>query len=229
LNVVPYASTQGQKKAKPVEDLWVMTSMNSKVCRFLKDSIQSYLDRLRSQETKNEFLMWTESDVQSYIYSCLINDPNFKNKYAIINRPVLSSRDPKKKYKGKARNVKPLYQPDLLITPIENLKVERGDAPTSERRIGLYRKNQSVVVEIKFVQDTNESYGRKSVSKLKELADDYRKDKTEGHRNIILVFFERGKKSYLTKNDVQMRLNELEEFTVFHIPKESAFRQLRAH
>lgn len=130
----------------------------------------------------------------------------------------------KKKYKGKARNVKPFYQPDLLITPIENLKVEqRNDAPTLEKRIGLHRKNQSVVVEIKFAQDTNESRSRKSVSKLKELADDYGKDKTEGHRNIILVFFEKGEKSYLTEDDVQMRLNELKESTVFHIPKESRF------
>jgi len=198
--------------------------MNQKDYEFFRNTIQSYLDQLRKKEEKNEFLIWTESDIQSYLYSCLVNDPRFKDKYAINNRPVLSSIDSAKKYIGRAKNVKRFYQPDLLITPIGNLVVERrDDAPTFEKRLALRKKDDSIVVEIKFVQDTNESFGRKSLSKLGGLVKDYEKNRKEGHKYVILVFVEKGKESYLTESDIKRKLKDLQNSVVFHKPIKSKF------
>jgi hypothetical protein len=198
--------------------------MNKEDYEFVKNAIQSYLDNLWKEEEKNEFLVWTESDAQSYLYSCLVNDPRIKDKYTISNRPVLSSINPDKKYIGKAKNVKPFYQPDLLITSFGNLRVERrDDAPTFEKRLELDKKDDSIVVEIKFVQDTNESYGRKSLSKLGELVKDYDKNKKEGHKYIILVFFEKGNESYLTADDIKRALKDRQGVVVFHKPGKSKF------
>ena len=85
--------------------------------------------------------------------------------------------------------------------------------------MALVKKDDSVVVEIKFVQDTFSSTGRKSVSRLGKLAEDYKKNRREGHNHIILIFFEKGEKSYLWENDIERTLGKYREFTVFHKPK----------
>jgi hypothetical protein len=87
----------------------------------------------------------------------------------------------------------------------------------------LRKKDDSLVVEIKFVQDTNESFGRKSLSKLGELVKDYEKNTKEGHKFVILVFVEKGKESYLTENDIKQKLKGLQNFVVFHKPTKSKF------
>ena len=188
--------------------------------------IQQYLEELRTNENKNPFLLWTETDVQSYLYHRLVSDPQIEKAFAVLNRPVLSSVNPDKKYKGKAKNVKPFYQPDLLITPLKNLQIEkRKNKPRLERRIKLLRKDDSIIVEIKFVQDTNDSTGRKSVTKLTELAEDYKKNRTEGHKHIILVFVEKGDESYLSKGDIN-RMSRYQDALVMYKPKKSLFDQL---
>lgn len=194
--------------------------MDRKVYEHFKKRIQQYLDEVREKEKKNQFLIWTESDVQSYLYHRLVTDPQIEKSYSINNRPLLSSIDPGKKYRG---NMKPFYQPDLLITPLENLKIEqRKDKPRAEKRLQLLRKDDSIVVEMKFAQDTNDSTGRKSVSKLEELSEDYRKRKKEGHRWILLVFVEKGDKSYLGKEDIK-RVSRYRDALVILRPKKSLF------
>lgn len=189
--------------------------MNPKVYKSIKDNIQRYLDLLWEREKKNEFFLWTESDVQSYLYCCLIRD--YGDKYSINTNPVLSSISSEKEYKSKT---KPFYQPDILVTPVGNLKVEEeSKKSTREKRMALLKKDDSVVVEIKFVQDTFSSTGRKSVSKLGKLAEDYKKNRREGHNHIILIFFEKGEKSYLWENDIERTLGKYRELTVFHKPK----------
>jgi hypothetical protein len=189
----------------------------------IKKRIQEYFKELNGKEKTNPFLIWTESDLQSYLYHRLISDPNLEKNLSITNRPVLSSVNPEKKYKGKGKNVKPFYQPDFLITPFKNLKVEqRDEKPLTEKRLELINKTDSVVVEIKFTQDTNGSTGRKSVSKLKELKADYEKNLKEGHGWIILVFVEKGEKSYFTKEDVK-QMSNYKDALVMHTPKESLF------
>jgi len=120
--------------------------------------------------------------------------------------------------------VKPFYQPDLLITPVENLRVEkRGASPRFEKRLELHKKSDSIVVEIKFVQDTNESFGRKSLPKLNELVRDYAKNEKEGHKFIILVFVEKGDTSYLAADDIKKTLKDRQGLVVFHKPGKSKF------
>ena len=189
--------------------------LNPEVYKSMKDNIQRYLDILWEREKKKEFLIWTESDVQSYLYCCLIKD--YGGKYSINTNPVLSSISSEKEYRSKT---KPFYQPDILITPLRNVKVEEESRSSKrEKRMALLKKHDSIVVEIKFVQDTYSSTGRKSVSKLGKLADDYEKNRREGHNHIILVFFEKGEKSYLWENDIKRKLGKYQGFTIFHKPK----------
>ena len=196
--------------------------LNNKDCRHLRNRLRSYFEELLEKEKTNPYLIWTESDVQSYLYHRLVSDPQINRSYLISNRPVLSSVNPEKKYKGKAKSVKPFYQPDILVTPLENLKVEQRKTGREEKRMELIRKDDSVAIEIKFVQDTNDSTGRKSVAKLHELERDYEKNKREGHKHIILVFVEKGEKSYLSKEDIN-RMSKYRGFLVFHKPKKSFF------
>lgn len=192
--------------------------MNKKVYRNIKDSIQRYLDLLWKAERTNDFLIWTESDIQAYLYSCLTRE--YGHKYSINTNPPLSSRT--KKYK--AKGIKPFYQPDILITPIRNLTIEEEYAsPKKQKRMVLRKKDDSIVVEIKFVQDTYSSYSRPSKTTLGELVEDYEKNKQEGHKFIILVFFEKGEKSYLTENDIKTTLRRFRSFTVFHKPKKTSW------
>lgn len=194
--------------------------MDSKIYEHFKKRIQQYLDEVREKEKKNQFLIWTESDVQSYLYHRLVTDPQIEKSYSINNQPLLSSIDPEKKYRG---NMKPSYQPDLLITPLENLKIEqRKDKPRAEKRLQLLRKDDSIVVEIKFAQDTNDSTGRKSVSKLEGLSKDYRKRKKEGHKWILLVLVEKGNESYLSKEDIK-RVPRYKDALAILRPKKSLF------
>ena len=197
--------------------------MNKRIYEHFEKRIQQYFEELPEKEKNNPFLIWSESDVQSYLYHRLVSDQQIEKNYSINNRPVLSSSNPEKKYKGKAKNVKPFYQPDILITTLENLTVEqREDRPQAEKRLGLLRKDDSIVVEIKFVQDTNNSTGRASVSKLEGLKEDYKKNRNEGHKWIILVFVEKGEKSYLTKEDYK-RVSRYKNALIMHKPKELMF------
>jgi hypothetical protein len=177
--------------------------MDKEIYMHFKDRFQQYFNELRQEEKNNPFLIWTESDLQSYLYHKLVADSKVDEKYSINNRPVLSSINPEKAYQGIGKSVKHFHQPDILITPQKNLKVEqRKDKPRTVKRLELIRKNDSIVVEIKFVQDTYDSIGRKSKSILGELQRDYEKRKNEGHKWIILVFAEKGDKSNLTSNDI---------------------------
>jgi len=81
--------------------------------------------------------------------------------------------------------------------------------------LALRKKGDSIVVEIKFVQDTNESFGRKSLSKLGGLVKDYEKNRKEGHKYVILVFVEKGKEFYLTESDIKRKLKDLQNSVVF--------------
>jgi hypothetical protein len=121
----------------------VRIRMNKEDYESVKKALQSYLDDLWKNEEKNEFLIWTESDAQSYLYSRLANDHRFRDKYAINNRPVLSSINPDKKYIGKAKNVKPFYQPDFLITPIGNLGIEKRKMLQHSKR-GCYFAKKTI-------------------------------------------------------------------------------------
>lgn len=197
--------------------------MNKRTFTYFKERIQQYLDELWEKEANNQFLIWTETDVQSYLYHRLVTDPQLEKTYAINNRPILSSINPAKKYKGKAKSLKPFYQPDILIAPLKNLEVERrNDNPTTEKRMRLLKKADTIIVEIKFVQDTNDSTGRKSVSKLNELIEDYEDRRIEGHRYIIIVYVEKGERSYLSKDDIK-RISKYKKALVFHKPEISFF------
>lgn len=194
--------------------------LNRRVYKKFKEKIQQYLDNLWEQEEKsNGFFIWTESDLQCYLYSCLTRD--FSDSCSVNADPELTSIDPAKRYKGKAKSVKPFYQPDILITPKDNLKVEEEEwsHDTKHRRMQLKKKDNSIVLEIKFVQDTNSSRGRRSVSKLRELFRDYEKVLREGHQHMILVFYEKGQMSYLSETDIRRILGKSRKFTVFHQPK----------
>jgi hypothetical protein len=104
---------------------------------------------------------------------------------------------------------------------LKNLQTEkRKNRPTLEKRIRLLRKDDSIVVKIKFVQNTNDSVGRKSFAKLRELAEDYKDRRAEGHKHIILVFVEKGAKSYLTERDIN-RVIRNQNALVMHRPKRS--------
>lgn len=192
--------------------------MDREVYKSFKDQIQQYLDLLWDREKRNEFFVWTESDVQSYLYSCLVRD--YGDRYSINTNPVLTSTT-KMKYKGRARSVKPFYQPDILISPVGNLKVEQESwsSEKKEKRMALRRKDESILIEIKFVQDTNSSWGRKSKSKLRKLTGDYEKIRRENHKHIILVFVEKGEKSYLYEADIKGTLGKKRKFVVFHKPR----------
>jgi len=193
--------------------------MNKELYNLFKERIRHYLNSLWNEEKNNEFFIWTESDVQSYLYSRLIQE--FGDKYSINTNPALTSKSTTKKYKGQARNVKPFYQPDILITPISNLEVEKEEwsHDKKERRMRLQKKDDSIVVEIKFVQDTNSSWGRKSTSKLRKLFEDYEKVIEEGHKHVILIFYEKGRKSYINEVDIEGILGKSRKFTLFHKPK----------
>jgi len=191
--------------------------LNPKVYKSIKDNIQRYLDLIWEREKKNEFFIWTESDVQSFLYCCLIRD--YGDKYSINANPVLSSIGSEKEYKSRT---KPFYRPDILIAPVGNMKVEeQSGSSTREKRMEILKKDDSIVVEIKFAQDTYSGTGRNSVSQLGELAEDYEKNRIEGHKHIILVFFEKGEKSYLWESNIEEILGEYRRFTVFHKPKET--------
>jgi hypothetical protein len=100
-----------------------------------------------------------------------------------------------RKYQPSARSVKPFYQPGLPVTPRQNLKTERRkDMPNAEKRLAPKNRNNAIVVEVKFAQDTNDSTRRKTSSKLTQLRKDYRKNEVQGHKWIVLVLFEKGKK-----------------------------------
>jgi predicted metallo-beta-lactamase superfamily hydrolase len=119
--------------------------------------------------------------------------------------------------------VKPFYQPDFIITPQKNLTVEqRDDKPKAEKRLQLIKKTDSVIVEIKFAQDTNSSFGRKTVSKLTELKHDYEDRLGEGHKWIILVLVEKGEESYLSRTDLRID-NKYRNALVKYNPKKSRF------
>jgi hypothetical protein len=74
-------------------------------------------------------------------------------------------------------------------------------------------------VEIKFTQDNNNSTGRKTVTKLEKLKADYEDRLMEGHKWIILVFFEKGEKSYLSKYDLS-QMSSYKDALLMYKPKE---------
>jgi hypothetical protein len=134
----------------------------------------------------------------------------------------LSRTDRVREYKGKARSVKPFYQPDFLITPRRNLRFEhRKDKPHAEKRLAVRRKDDAIVVEVKFAQDTNDETGRKTVSKLAQLGDDYRKNAKQGHKWIVLVLVEKGDESYLKKEEIMQY--QYKDALVTQVPEKSRF------
>jgi hypothetical protein len=203
--------------------------MNRTIYLHFKKAIKQYLRARRKEEEKLAkkktwpHLMWTETDVQSYLYHRLVS--NFSD-YVIINRPVLSKIRRVRQYNRKATSVKPFYQPDFLITRQGkgNLKVERRkDKPHAEQRLALKRKDDAIVVEVKFAQDTNDATGRKTKSKLARLRDDYRKNAQQGHKWIILVLVEKGEKSYLTNEDIK-QMHQYKDALVIQAPEASEFQ-----